>query len=205
MRALLESDPKFCVVGEARDGKEALRLVEELKPDIAVLDISMPEQNGLDVARKLRRDAPSVKVVILTMHFAEEVVHECLRAGARAYVLKSDADEDLLGAVRAVRDDQPFMTPRVTELLNTYKSAQRCNPDAPQEPDGEIPLERLSKLEETILTKLCEGLNNREIASEIGASTRTVESHRDRIMDKLQITTFSDLVRYAVRHGIGHD
>lgn len=202
LRALLETDPSFRVVGEASNGKEALRLVEKLKPGIAILDISMPEQNGLDVTRKLRREAPDVKVVILTMHFSEDVARECLRAGARAYVLKSDADEQLLEAVRAVRDDRPFLTPRITEMFNAYKGTQQCNPDAPRRLDGEIPLERLTTLEREILTLLCDGMSNIEVASQIAISTRAVELHRSQIMEKLQTTAFSDLVRYAVRHGI---
>jgi DNA-binding NarL/FixJ family response regulator len=202
LRALLETDPTFHVIGQARDGKETLHLVEELKPEIVILDISMPEQNGLDVARKLRREAPAVKVIILTMHFSEEVARECLRAGARAYVLKSDADCDLIEAVRTVRDDRPFLTRRITEMFNAYKGTQQCNPDAPRGLDGEIPLERLTKVEREILTLLCEGMSNTEAASQIAMSTRAVESHRSQIMEKLQMTAFSDLVRYAVRHGI---
>jgi DNA-binding NarL/FixJ family response regulator len=202
VRALLETDPTFRIVGEASDGKEALRLAEELNPGIAVVDISMPVQNGLDVTRKLRREAPAVKVVILTMHFSQDVARECLRAGARAYVLKSDADEDLLDALRAVRDDQPFLTPRITEMFDVYRSAEQCNPDAPRGPDGEIPLERLTVIEREILTLLCEGMTNTEVASQIGCSTRAVELRRGLIMEKLQMTRFSDLVRYALRHGM---
>jgi two-component system response regulator NreC len=200
LHTLLASDQGFRVVGEASDGAETLRLVEELKPEIVVLDISMPEYNGLDVTRKLRRESPDVKVVVLTMHFAEEVARECLRAGARAYVLKSDADEDLLEAVRAVRDDRPFFTPRIKDIF--YLGPTACSPSAPRGPDGEIPLERLTQRELEIVKMLCEGLSNKEVASHVGISTRTVESHRNNIMHKLQITAFSDLVRYAVRHKV---
>jgi len=202
LRTLLESDPTFRIVGEATDGREALRLVEELKPAIAVVDISMPGQNGLDVTRKLRREAPDVKVIILTMHFSEYVARECLRAGARAYVSKSDADEELLEALRAVRDDRPFFTSRITEMFGTYKCAQQCNPDAPRGPDGEIPIERLSLIEREILTLLCDGMTSSEVATKIGSSTRAVEQRRSLIMEKLQMTAFSDLVRYAIRQGI---
>jgi DNA-binding NarL/FixJ family response regulator len=201
LHALLEADAGFRVVGEASDGTETLRLVQELKPEIVVLDISMPEQNGLDVTRKLRREAPEVKVIVLTMHFAEEVARECLRAGARAYVLKSDADEDLLESVRAVRDDRPFFTPRIKDMFYFSRLAP-CNPAAPRGPDGEVPLERLTQREKEIVRMLCEGLSNKEVASQVGISTRTVESHRNNIMHKLQMGAFSDLVRYAVRHKI---
>jgi DNA-binding NarL/FixJ family response regulator len=202
LRMLLATDPTFSIVGEASDGKEALRLVEELNPAIAVVDISMPLQNGLDVTRKLRREAPDVKVIILTMHFSEDVARECLRAGARAYVSKCDSDEELLEALRAVRDDRPFLTSRVTEIFNTYKGTQQCNPDAPRGPDGEIPLERLTMIEREILALLCEGMTNMEVASQIGSSTRAVELRRRLIMEKLQITAFSDLVRYGIRHAV---
>lgn len=200
LSALLNADPGFRVVGEAADGAETLRLVDELSPEIVVLDISMPEHNGLDVTRKLRRERPEVKVIVLTMHFAEEVARECLRAGARAYVLKSDADEDLLEAVRAVRDDRPFFTPRIKEMF--YLGPLPCNPVAPRGADGEIPIERLTHREQEIVKMLCEGLSNKEVASQVGISTRTVESHRNNIMHKLQIGAFSDLVRYAIRHKV---
>ncbi len=200
LNALLEADTGFRVVGEASDGAETLRLVDELKPEIVVLDISMPEYNGLDVTRKLRRESPDVKVVVLTMHFAEEVARECLRAGARAYVLKSDADEDLLEAVRAVRDDRPFFTPRIKDMF--YLGPRSCMPNAPRDAQGEVPLERLTQREQEVVKMLCEGLSNKEVASQVGISTRTVESHRNNIMHKLQIGSFSDLVRYAVRHKV---
>ena len=200
LSALLAADDGFRVVGEASDGAETLRLVDQLKPEIVVLDISMPELNGLDVTRKLRRDDPDVKVIVLTMHFAEEVARECLRAGARAYVLKSDADEELLEAVRAVRDDRPFFTPRIKDMF--YLGARSGLPSAPRDEHGEIPVERLTQREQEIVKMLCEGLSNKEVASQVGISTRTVESHRNNIMHKLQLAAFSDLVRYAVRHNV---
>ena len=200
LHALLAADQGFHVVGEAADGAETLRLVEELKPEIVVLDISMPHHNGLDVTRKLRRESPDVKVVVLTMHFAEEVARECLRAGARAYVLKSDADEDLLEAVCAVRDDRPFFTPRIKDMF--YLGPHPTAPGTPRSSDGEIPLDHLTQREQEIVKMLCEGLSNKEVASQVGISTRTVESHRNNIMHKLQIGAFSELVRYAVRHKV---
>jgi DNA-binding NarL/FixJ family response regulator len=147
------------------------------------------------------RSGRSIKISLLRslMHFAEEVARECLCAGARAYVLKSDADEDLLEAVRAVRDDRPFFTPRIRDIFY-LSSVTPCNPSAPRGTDGEIPLERLTQREQEIVKMLCAGMSNKEVASQLGISTRTVESHRNNIMHKLQLSAFSDLVRYAVRH-----
>ncbi|MGB9403105.1 MAG: response regulator transcription factor [Candidatus Acidiferrales bacterium] len=201
LRSLLEADPSLRVVGEASDGAETIEQAKKLKPDIVVLDISMPEHNGLDVTRLLRREMPEVRVLILTMHFAEEVARECLRAGARAYVLKSDADTDLLAAVRAVRDERPFFTPQIANMYyNGYMDS--ANPKAPLGSDGEIPLDRLTPREKEVAKMLCEGMSNKEVASSVGISTRTVESHRNNIMRKLNLAAFSELVRYAIRHGV---
>jgi len=200
LRALVESDPSFCIVGESSNGRETIAQVKELKPDILVLDISMPELNGLDVTRILRREAPEVSVIILTMHFAEEVARECLRAGARAYVLKSDADTDLVAALRAVRAHKPFFTPQVADIF--YNGYLDCNPNAPLGPDGEIPVSRLTPREIEIVKMLCEGMSNKEVAVKVGISTRTVESHRNNVMRKLRLGAFSGLVRYSVRHGL---
>jgi DNA-binding NarL/FixJ family response regulator len=202
IREILKTDPTFRVVGEADDGKETLRLVKILRPELAVLDISMPKPNGIDLTRQLRRETTEVKVVILSIHFSKEVARECLRAGARAYVLKSDPDEQVLAALRAVRDDQPFLTPRIAELFETNKPLEDCDADAPRGLDGEIPPERLTQREQQILKMLCEGRSSSEVASEIGISTRTIESQRGEIKEKLRLTTFSSLVRYAIRHGI---
>ncbi len=200
VRAMIESDESFTVVGEAATGLETLDQVKQLKPDILVLDISMPEQNGLDVTRKLRRDAPDVKILILTMHFAEEVARECLRAGARAYVVKSDSNEEVIAAVRAVRDERAFFTPQIKDLY--YSGYMDCVPNAPAGPDGDLPLARLTPREREVVKMLCEGLSNKEVASAVGISTRTIESHRNNVMRKLNLAAFSDLVRYAVRHGV---
>src|ERR1700723_342910 len=202
LREILKTDPTFRVVGEASDGDETLRLVKDLKPDLAVLDISMPKRNGIDVTRQLRRKSAELKIVILSIHFSREVARACLRAGARAYVLKSDPDEQVLAALRAVRDDQPFLTPRIAELFETNKPLEECDAAAPRGLDGKIPPERLTQREQQILKMLCEGRSSSEVASKIGISTRTTQSQRGEIKEKLQLTTFSSLVRYAIRHGI---
>jgi len=202
LRSLLATDPTFRIIGEATNGSETLRIAEKLRPETVVMDISMPGVNGLDVTRKLRRNSPDVKVVIFTIHFSEDVARECLRAGARAYVLKSDADSELLEALRTVRDDQPFFTPRITEMFNARRSSQEYNPEAMRGLSGEIPLERLTMIEPKVVALLCEGMTSNEVASRLGLATRTIECQRGHIMKKLQITVFCDLIRYAIRHGI---
>ena len=200
VKEILAADPGFEVVGEASSGPEAIEKVKALKPMIVILDISMPTKNGLDVTRELRREAPDVRVLIYSMHFAEEVARECLRAGARAYLLKSDEEGDLLAAVRAVRDEKPFLTPQIKDMY--YSGYLDCTPKAPADASGEIPLTRLSTREREVVKMLCQGLSNKEVASAVGISTRTVESHRTNIMHKLNLTAFSDMVRYAVRHHV---
>ena len=134
------------------------------------------------------------------MRFAEDIARECLRAGARAYVMKSDADEDVLEAVRTVRDDRPFFTSRIKDMF--YLGPLPCNPAAPRGADGEISIEGLTHREREIVKMLCEDLSNKEVASQVGISTRTVESHRNNITHKLQSGAFSDLVRYAIRNKV---
>jgi DNA-binding NarL/FixJ family response regulator len=200
VRALVETDPSLVVVGEASTGTETVEQVHKLKPEIVVLDISLPEKNGLDVTRQLRRESPETKIVILTMHFAEEVARECLRAGARAYVVKSDSNDDVLSAVRAARDERAFFTPQIKDLY--YTGYMDCVPNAPPGADGEIPIDRLTPREREVVKLLCEGMSNKEVAYSVGISTRTVESHRNNVMRKLNLDAFSQLIRYAVRHGV---
>jgi len=200
VRALLEADPSLTVIGEAATGPETVEQVKKLTPDIVVLDISLPDQNGLDVTRILRREAPQTKVVILTMHLTEEVARECLRAGARAFVVKSDSNDDVLTAVQAARDERVFFTPQIRDLY--YTGYMDCVPNAPANGDGEIPIERLTPREKEVVKMLCEGLSNKEVAFSVGISTRTVESHRNNVMRKLNLGAFSELVRYAVRHRV---
>jgi DNA-binding NarL/FixJ family response regulator len=202
MRALLQAEPGFRVVGEASDGAETLRLVEALTPEIVLLDISLPDRNGLDVTRQLRREAPNVKVVIFTMHFGDEVERQCLQAGARAYVLKSDDDGLLLDALHAVRDDRPYFTRRISRTVDTNTGSRLSNPGGPRGPDRVSPLAHLTPREVEIVQMVCEGMTSIQIAAQFAISRRTVESHRSNVARKLQITSLSDLVRYAYRTGI---
>lgn len=197
LRDLVASSPCCRVVAEASDGAAAVALSKQLQPDVAVLDISMPRLNGLDAARLIRRDAPRTAVLILSMHFSGEVLQEVMRAGARGFVLKSDAEEDLLAALQAIRRGRAFFTPRIRELGLDAAAGFPAHLPGNAMPPGETPL---TPREIEILRLLAGGMSNREVASALGLSARTVETHRSRLMAKLQLRSFSELVRYAIRH-----
>jgi DNA-binding NarL/FixJ family response regulator len=194
VRALLESQPGWEVAGEAVTGREAVDLAKRLYPDIVVMDISLPELNGLDAARQILKDSPRTEVLILTMHHSEELVRDVLQAGARGYVLKSDADESLIAAVQSLRDHKPFLTSTVTEfVLDDY--VHRAEEDV-------VNAGTLTPREREIIQLLAEGKSNKETASALSVSVKTVEAHRANIMRKLRLRSISDLVRYAIRNKI---
>jgi len=189
------------VCSEAATGSETLELVQKLKPDLVVLDLTMPEMNGLDVTRAIREQSPSTAVLILTMHFSEELAREVLRAGALAYVLKSDADSDLLAAIDHVRHNQPFFTGALAiSMAHTFVHGPGENAALPV--DRPLPGSPLTNREVEVIQLLAEGKSNKEAAVELGVSTRTVESHRNHIMHKMNFHSFSDLVRFAVRNNL---
>ncbi|HUE52948.1 MAG TPA: response regulator transcription factor [Terriglobales bacterium] len=191
---LLKSHAGWEVCGEAADGREAVDKAKLLKPDIVILDIGMPNLNGLTAARQILRAHPEQKILILTITDAEQVVREVLDAGARGFVLKSDAARDLLEAVDALEHNRTFFTSGVTErILDGYLS-----PSAEQEPSLTI----LSPREREIVQLLAEGRSSKEIASTLDLSVSTVETHRSNIMRKLDIHSISELVLYAVRNNI---
>ena len=194
VRALLESHPGWEVSGEATTGREALDLARRLQPDIVVMDLSLPELNGLDATRQIVREWPRTEVLVLTMHHSEELARNVLQAGARGYVLKSDADHDLIAAVESLRQHKPFLTAAVTEfVLDDY--VQRVD-GLEEGPVAVTPRER------EIIQLLAEGLSNKEAASTLGVSVKTIEAHRANIMRKLHLRSASDLVRYAIRNNI---
>lgn len=196
LRGLLEAHPGWNVCAEARDGRAAVEKALELKPDIVILDISMPEMNGLDAARRLHKDLPQTEVLILTMHESEQIVREVLSAGARGYVLKSDAGRDLVAAVESLLRHKPFFTRHVAQLvLAGYLSANNAKQKTKN-------AEVLSGREREIVQLLVEGKTNKEVAGRLGISVKTVESHRGNINKKLDIHSFGDLVRYAIRNKI---
>ena len=195
LRALLEAQPGWKVCAEAANGREAVTKVKQLKPDVVVLDISMPELNDLEATRQILKAAPQTEVLILTMHHSEEVVCAVLRAGARGYVLKSDADTDLVAAVEALRQHRPFLTAHATEVvLEEY--AESCDAVG----GGERSHSRLTARERETVQLLAEGKSNKEVAAALGISARTVEAHRANIMHKLNLSSLTDLVRYAIRN-----
>lgn len=196
VRALLESQPGIEVCGEATTGSETMDRVKREKPDLLLLDLTMPEMSGLDVAALVRREFPSTEVLVLTVHFSEELAQNVLRSGALGYVLKSDTGEDLLAAVDHVRHRQPFFTSKLA-IAMAHSYMQKENPiGAP----STLPGSPLTPREIEVVKLLAKGKGNKEVAAALEVSTRTVESHRNHIMRKMNFGSFSELVRYAVRY-----
>jgi DNA-binding NarL/FixJ family response regulator len=195
LRALLSGEADFEVVGEADDGREALELVKRLNPDVLVLDLMMPGLNGLEVARQLPRQSPTVRVVVLSMHDDEGFVLEALANGVSGYVLKDSNSSDLVHAVREVAAGRRYLSPPLSDrAIEAYQ--QRAKVGALDKH------ETLTTREREVLQLSAEGHTNSEIAARLGISTRTAETHRSRIMHKLGLHTQSDLIRYAIRRGI---
>lgn len=192
---MLNSHEGWEVCGQASDGREAVKMVEKLKPALAILDITMPGLNGIDAARQIRKSNPDVKILIYSMHYAERLVQEVFQAGADGYVLKSDAGKHLVQAIESILAGQRFFSSKVSEVI--FEGFLRGN-SAP-ETGGE---ERLSPRERETVQLLAEGKSNKEVAAILGISPKTAETHRAVIMRKLGLSAFSDLVRYAVRNGI---
>jgi DNA-binding NarL/FixJ family response regulator len=195
IRALLESHPGWEVCAEAKDGREAVELASNSKPDIALLDIGMPNLNGLDAARQILAMSPAIRILILTMHDAEQVVREVLAAGARGFVLKSDAARDLVAAVDALQHRRTFFTTRVTQMvMNGYLH---------QEKESQ-PLAKavLTPREREVIQLLAEGKTSKEVAVALKLSVKTAETHRTNLMRKLDLHSVADLTLYAIRNGI---
>lgn len=201
LRSLLDAQPGVEVCAEASTGAETLDCVRELKPDLLVLDITMPEIGGLEVTRTVREQCPSTTVLVLTMHYSEELARDVLRAGALGYVLKSDADADLLAAIDHLRHNQPFYTSALALMMaHTFVHGQS---DFLQvSGDKLLSGSPLTNREVDVIQLLAEGKSNKEVALELGVSTRTVESHRTHIMHKMNFRNFSELVRFAVRNNL---
>jgi DNA-binding NarL/FixJ family response regulator len=198
IRALLETEPGVEVCHEASDGFEALEYVKKHKPNMVLLDLTMPQMNGLEAVREIREFSPETNVLILTMHFSEDVAREAFRCGAQGYVLKSDADVELLGAVRQVQQNKPFFTGKLAlSLVDSFIQNPIEGEATDQHP---LPGTPLTGREVEVLQMLANGMSNKQIAPAIGLSIRTVESHRNHIMHKMKFESFSDLMRFAIRN-----
>jgi DNA-binding NarL/FixJ family response regulator len=196
VRSLLESRESWEVCGEATTGREAVEQNRQLRPDVIVMDLSLPELNGLDATRQILKDTPGTQVLVLTMHQSEQLARDVLQAGARGYVLKADADESLIAAVDSLRQHKPFLTSAVTEfVLDDY--LRRGDTAA----DAVVPV-AVTGREREIIQLVAEGRSNKETASTLGVSVKTVEAHRANVMRKLHLRSVSDLVRYAIRNKI---
>lgn len=195
IRALLKLHPGWEVVGEATNGREAVEKTAQLKPDIVILDIGMPSLNGLNATRQIVHADPQVKVLILTMHESDQVVREVLEAGARGYLLKSDAGRDLTAAVEALQRNKTFFTSKVAELvLDNFRRGKPVT-------EGSMK-DILTNREREVVQLLAEGKSTKEVAVVLGLSVKTAETHRSNIMRKLGIHSVSELVLYAVRNNI---
>ena len=181
----------FDVIGEATDGHEAVRLAENLRPDIAVLDISMPGLNGIDAARAIQRSCPETKTLIVTMHSDDSYVVDALRAGIGGYVLKSQAGPDLVQAINQVVQGNVYLSPGISGAL---ANAVRSNVDVPEDP--------LTPREREVLQLVAEGMTSKEVSSMLHVSPKTVDAHRASIMRKLDLHDTAGLVRYAIRRGL---
>jgi DNA-binding NarL/FixJ family response regulator len=195
IRHVLESEPGFEVVGEASTGPEALALAASHHPDVAVLDISMPGQSGLQVAAELRTRSPETRVLILSMHDNTEYVMESLRAGAHGYLLKDSAAMELRGAIRAVQRGESFFSPAIAGRLSAVVRGDPAESAARS-------LAQLTARERQVLVGVAQGHTNREIALQLGISHRTVESHRENLMKKLGVRTVAGLTRLALEAGL---
>jgi DNA-binding NarL/FixJ family response regulator len=197
LKQLLTSRPGWEVCGEAKTGREAVALAEQLKPDIVVMDVSMPDLNGLEAARRIHKALPRTGIIMLTLHFSDQLVKDIVESGARAYVMKSDADRDLVHAVEALCSNRTFFTARAADmLLNEF--SERNSPIPPQPPSQN----RLTSREREIVQLLAEGKSSKEVAVALGISVKTAETHRANIMRKLQLHSVSELVRYAIKNQI---
>jgi DNA-binding NarL/FixJ family response regulator len=196
IRLMLEREPDITVVGEADDGRKAVELAKSLKPDVVIMDIGMPNLNGIEAARQMTQENPALAVMILSMHPDETYVLRALKAGARGYLLKDSAEADLIKAVHVVAGGKSFFSPTVSKvLLDDYvRKLNRSGIDDPYD--------LLTPREREVLQLIAEGKSNKDIANLLNLSVYTVESHRSNLMEKLNLRSLPELILYAVRKGI---
>ncbi len=194
LRALLEKEPDLEVIAEVKDGREAVRVAHEKMPDLIVMDVTMPGMNGIEATREITAHLPKVKVLCLSMHSEERFVAAVLEGGASGYLLKECALEELLRAVRAVMANQTYLSPAITgTVMEGYKAHRSGHPS---------PFSLLTGREREILQLLAEGHSTKDIAARLHLSVKTIDTHRHRIMDKLNIHSIAGLTKYAIRHGL---
>jgi len=190
-RLILDNQADMEVVGEAANGRDAVLIAEELQPDIVVMDVTMPELNGIEATRRIAEKSPRTRVLALSMHKDSVYVREILRAGAKGYLLKDAAGNDLLEAVRAVARGEGYLSPAVSDaVLNDYRRHVTN------------PIDLLTSREREVLQHIAEGKTNKEIANSLNLSVYTVEAHRGRLMEKLNLHSTGELVRFALRNGV---
>ena len=198
IRAVLETHPGWQVCGEARDGRESVDLAAATKPDVVLLDIGIPNLNGLEAARQILAVSPDTPILILTMHDSDNVVREVLRAGARGFLLKSDAGRDLVAAVEALELQRTFFTTRVSQMVLDGFLHRQNVPEMREDTTGDV----LTSREREVIQLLAEGRTSKEVAVALNLSVKTAETHRTNLMRKLGLHSVADLTRYAVRNGI---
>jgi DNA-binding NarL/FixJ family response regulator len=190
-KMILEAEADMEIVGEAGNGRQAVELAEQLRPDVVVMDVAMPELNGIEATRRLASSVPRARVIALSMHKDSVYVREILRAGARGYLLKDSGAADLVAAIHAVASGESYLSPAVSNaVLDDYRRHVTN------------PIDLLTSREREVLQLLAEGKTNKEIAGVLNLSVYTVDAHRGRIMEKLNLHSINDLVRFAVRNGL---
>jgi len=196
LKAILDAQPDIEVVAEATEGQQAAQQAAQIRPDMVIMDVTMPGMNGLEATRLIKSDNPDVKVLILTMHDNDQYFFQTLQAGASGYFVKGGSSNELVGAIRTVYQGEVFLYPSMAKrLLNNYVKKLRSGPDK----DG---LDHLTDREKEVLKLVAEGRTNQEIASTLVVSSNTVQTHRGRIMSKLGLHTRTELVRFAIKQGI---
>lgn len=191
-RALIEQRPDWEVCGEADDGASAVALAEKLRPEIAVLDLGMPTMTGVEATRRIKRLLPTCEVIVFTGDDDEDLIHEVFAAGARSYILKNEVSRHLIAAIEAVAQHKTYFTSKISDVVFArYLESNEADRES-----------ELTSREREIVQLLAEGKSNKEVASFLKISSKTVETHRAAVMRKLELQSFADLVRYAIRQGI---
>ena len=196
LRYLLEAQPDLDVVGDAGDGRETVKLVDQRCPDIVIMDIAMPELNGIEATREIGRRCPSAQVIILSMHSTTEHIKRAVKAGARGFLLKESAGVEVVKAVREVHKGECYFSQKISSRLIDSIVRQLCNDE------GESQLDKLSPREIEVLQLVVEGKTSSEIADTLSLSPKTIETYRSRLMNKLGIDDITGLVKFAIQHGL---